>query len=389
MEALKDECAEITAVIVNRASTWKKLDEPILKRLGIKTITLSVRREEGLLQWGATSVIHKICQPLSLIFRNNEHIRSFASSKVHVLYWWNRKRIAGLGTFDLVAGYNAMHYAAWLIARSKNVPFVFDMEDFHPIEKIYHKDRANEIVRRTNTCVNILPEAEFVSFASPMIQQKTEVLLSQHGVRMKAAFTINNTFKAADFPEHPSPEGKLKLVWFSQTVSYGRGLEFVLPVVENHVDEMELTIIGNVDSKFKAEFLGEPKENICMLPAMPQHQLHTEIGKYDVGLALEIFPDPNDNRALCLTNKMFTYLLAGLYILATDTPAQNQFIAEHSEHGEIVKPASKKLEESFVSILKRLSDIRSDRKKRLEASRIFSWENERELLLNKLSGIDK
>ena len=41
---------------------------------------------------------------------------------------------------------------------------------------------------------------------------------------------------------------------------------------------------------------------------------------YDIGLSLET--DVSENRRLCLTNKIFTYLLAGVPVLLSDTPAQ-------------------------------------------------------------------
>ena len=42
---------------------------------------------------------------------------------------------------------------------------------------------------------------------------------------------------------------------------------------------------------------------------------------YDVGLALEQMTPRN--RQLCLTNKAFTYVLAGMAIAITDTPGQH------------------------------------------------------------------
>jgi len=42
--------------------------------------------------------------------------------------------------------------------------------------------------------------------------------------------------------------------------------------------------------------------------------------QYDIGLSLET--DVTESRRLCLTNKIFTYLLAGVPVLMSDTPAQ-------------------------------------------------------------------
>ena len=47
---------------------------------------------------------------------------------------------------------------------------------------------------------------------------------------------------------------------------------------------------------------------------------------YDVGLSLET--DASENRRLCLTNKVFTYLLAGIPAAMSDTPAQRGLAAD-------------------------------------------------------------
>jgi len=44
--------------------------------------------------------------------------------------------------------------------------------------------------------------------------------------------------------------------------------------------------------------------------------------EYDIGLATEV--SATLNRDICLTNKIFTYLLAGMPVLATDTSAQSE-----------------------------------------------------------------
>jgi glycosyltransferase involved in cell wall biosynthesis len=44
--------------------------------------------------------------------------------------------------------------------------------------------------------------------------------------------------------------------------------------------------------------------------------------QHDVGLSSELSTPPN--RSICLTNKIFTYLLAGIPILLSNTPAQRE-----------------------------------------------------------------
>lgn len=387
IEALLTQGCKIQLVMVNRHPKWKQLDIPILNKLKVEYTYLSIRREEGLWEWLTTSILHKFSIAASYIFRKNEHIRSFASSKLHVLYWWNKNKISKLFQADVVAGYNAMLYAAWLISSRMTIPFIFDMEDYHPVETIYHSDRQMEIRRRTENCVHLLPKAQFVSFASPMIQMQTVSLLQSRNCSMKSCFTINNTFKASDFNFEPSPERKVQFVWFSQTVSYGRGLELILPFFTQFKDEVELTIIGNMDERFRQDYLSKNLENIHILPAMRQSDLHRQISRYDVGFATEIFSGLEDNKALCLSNKIFTYLLSGLFIFATDTPAQKDFIDSHTAHGIIVTPDAQSLESGFKYIIDNISEIRVEKAKRFSDAKKFSWETEQELYLNKFKAV--
>jgi glycosyltransferase involved in cell wall biosynthesis len=55
-----------------------------------------------------------------------------------------------------------------------------------------------------------------------------------------------------------------------------------------------------------------------------------------VGLAVE--QTTPLNRALCLTNKIFTYLLAGLAVVVTDTPGQGPLGRELADAAILYKP---------------------------------------------------
>lgn len=58
------------------------------------------------------------------------------------------------------------------------------------------------------------------------------------------------------------------------------------------------------------------------------------IAEHHIGLAIE--NSPNLNRALCRTNKLYTYPLCGCWTLASCTPAQEEFYAEHPDLGEVM-----------------------------------------------------
>jgi hypothetical protein len=61
-------------------------------------------------------------------------------------------------------------------------------------------------------------------------------------------------------------------------------------------------------------------DRVNLLPMAPPEEMVRLAAAYDIGLSLET--DVSENRRLCLTNKIFTYLLAGVPVLLSDTPAQ-------------------------------------------------------------------
>jgi glycosyltransferase involved in cell wall biosynthesis len=66
-------------------------------------------------------------------------------------------------------------------------------------------------------------------------------------------------------------------------------------------------------------------------PVLPE-EIFNISRKHDIGLALEI---PHVlNRDICLTNKIFTYLIAGNAIIASETAAQKHFMEKYPQVGK-------------------------------------------------------
>ena len=66
---------------------------------------------------------------------------------------------------------------------------------------------------------------------------------------------------------------------------------------------------------------------------MPPGDIINFASQFDVGLALE--PGFSTNNKLALSNKLFSYLQSGLAIIASDTTAQQCFISEYPEVGQV------------------------------------------------------
>lgn len=372
---------DVDIVMINRHPKWRNLDYPILRALKAHFTYLSIRKDDGFFDWIISSIIAKATILLAR-FSHNIKLNAYASSKVNLIYDLFKNRYLIGRKYDFVWGFNSILFPSFHIAKKLNVPFAFDMEDYHPLENIYHANKEEEIKRRKRLLVDLLPKAAFVTYASPMIKAKSDELLSVNGVSTKCSEVINNTFNASDFKFAPCSDAKVQFVWFSQTISYERGLEQILPALNRFAAEIHLTIIGNLDPKFYDDILKPYDKIITIKPAMAQSELHIELGRYDIGLAIEqtdLLKD-NGNKELCLSNKIFSYLLAGLYIFATNTPAQSVFIESHLGSGTVSGQSTDEMLPVIKKIIDSIDSIRQEKSVRFENARKYGWEAEQNKL---------
>jgi glycosyltransferase involved in cell wall biosynthesis len=279
---------------------------------------------------------------------------------------------------DLVIAHNPpAFYAAATLGTKENIPYALDVEDFHPGE-------GND--KRQQSAVTVLmrrlyKRAAYISYASPLIQRSCERLLP---AERPPSFVVNNVFPSRDFRYSSREDGaKLKIVWFSQFVDYGRGLEKIFPALDRHSEKIELSLIGAKREPFYERELKD-RDYIRCIPSLSQRQLHEELGQYDVGLALED-GTADLNRNVCLTNKIWSYLQAGLYIVATDTEAQQLFLTEYARHGVCTSLSPDAFGDTLSRLLANKDDVFAGRQQRFDSVASAGWENE-SLILKKTWG---
>ena len=172
----------------------------------------------------------------------------------------------------------------------------------------------------------VLPGAKYISASSPLIADFTENLCLTDG---KKVIRVLNYFSGSEFKAPAvASSHKIKLIWFSQLISAGRGLEILLSEWSKIQENFELTLIGSSDLAFSRYI----PDGIKIIQPVSQIELHEQLAQYDIGLALDL-TNRDVNRDIALTNKILAYYQAGLYILATDTAAQKDFITHHPDSG--------------------------------------------------------
>lgn len=212
----------------------------------------------------------------------------------------------------------------------------FDAEDFHCGELEDTPANARELAARTIIERALLPRCQHLTAASPGIAQQ---YAQRYGVQME---TILNVFPLSEAPVNPDAgclaRGELpSLYWFSQTIGCQRGLEAVVRAMGRMRVRARLRLRGNPSNGYldslrtlARETGGEDlAQRIDVLPVATPSEMARLAAGHDVGLALEEVRPLN--RALCLTNKIFVYLLAGLPVCLSRTPAQESLAAELGE----------------------------------------------------------
>lgn len=229
--------------------------------------------------------------------------------------------------------------AAALAANQRGVPYGFDLEDFHDAETTEASIAPAAIKATRFLQLKLLPGCRHLTASSGLIAQKyTEI----YGVRPEV---VLNVFPRAQAPASPfiskpiTTDHPASLYWFSQTVGPGRGLEAVVAIMGHMRTPVELHLRGFVSPDYSNHLqslartvgLKHPVRFLCSGPSVEMARLSASA---NLGLSTE--EPPPLNRDLCLTNKIFVYLLAGIPQLLSRTAAQSELAIELGEAGLLV-----------------------------------------------------
>jgi glycosyltransferase involved in cell wall biosynthesis len=228
---------------------------------------------------------------------------------------------------DLIYGGTTGALAAIAEAAGRSgTPYAVDLEDFHSGETSGPgAPLVDALAARIERAV--LAGAAFVTTSSEAI---ASAYAERDGVR---STVIENTFALP--PRAPDvsridPE-RLRVYWFSQTIGPGRGLEDAILALGRAGVAAHLALRGRpqpgyLDALTVLAAAHAPRVDVVHLPPAPPDAMVDCARGYDVGLALEQMTPLN--RQLCLTNKAFTYILAGMAVAITDTPGQHALGAD-------------------------------------------------------------
>ncbi|MCU0527098.1 MAG: hypothetical protein MUF72_20005 [Elainella sp. Prado103] len=217
--------------------------------------------------------------------------------------------------------------AVAIAARKHNARFGFDAEDFHIGELADTPENQSEIHVRGQLERSLLIHCHHLTAAAPGI---ASAYAEHYGVHMQPILNVFPRSEALSLPykqQHQATK-EPSLYWFSQTIGTGRGIEAVIQALgqmdcQVHLYLRGIPAIGYLEQLTQLAKKVGVRDRLHFLPPAPPGAMIQLAAEHDVGLSLELRQPLN--RSLCLTNKIFTYLLAGLPIVMSRTPAQVEF----------------------------------------------------------------
>ncbi len=277
---------------------------------------------------------------------------------------------------------DALPAAAWA-ARRHCAKLGFDAEDDHIGELTETPENQLDIAIRRRIEAQFLPNCQHLTASSPGIAR---AYCERYRVNM---MPILNVFPLSQAPSGPPPDcnGRaLSVYWFSQTIGSGRGLEFFIKAMGRMRGSVTLSVRGSDFPGYSAKLktlaaeVGVTDALFFLPPAAPDEMARLA-AQHDVGLSFELNAPPN--RAICLTNKIFTYLLAGIPVLLSNTPAQREIAAELGEAARVVDLANPDSIAATLDVW--ATDAKALASARSEAWRLaqtrFNWDREKDRFL--------
>lgn len=369
---------DVTVLCVRNSVQNHIRDQKLLKDKKWKCIHLDVCKDnlEGYLRWLESG----IKKTLGIFF--SKFTKTLFARWTVSIYYRPLLNLALKTRADIYIGHVTALPVVVEASKKTGSKVGYDVEDFHSAE-----NENSNFVDKFQDCIvyleeKYLKECDYITSSSPLISKALE---EKYDV---ASTVILNVFeKKLVRSDQVSKMDYLSLYWFSQWIGPDRGIEDVVRAMALSSSNIKVYLQGNIKSEYKKQLLdlidnlNVSRERIIFLDPCEPDELVSIGSKYDVGLALE-HSSPL-NRDICLTNKLFTYLLSGLSIIATDTSAQKLISKDlgiamwNYSEGDIVSLANR-----FDLLSSNKDLLIESKKKSLELAKDrYNWDLEKEKFL--------
>jgi glycosyltransferase involved in cell wall biosynthesis len=289
-----------------------------------------------------------------------------------------------------VAHYPAALPAAALAAQHHHALYAFDAEDFHlgdlPDRSEYEPEQR--LIRAIEG--RHLPGCAYITAASPGI---ADAYVDAYGIARPAV--VLNVFPRAQAPSRNTPAGAAEpgpsIYWFSQTIGPDRGLECVVQAIGRSRIRPHLYLRGSPTSDFIGRLetiageAGVAGHLHILSPAAPS-KMERLAASCDVGFVGET--GWTASRRIALTNKLFSYLLAGLPVVMSDIPAHRGLASELGDAAWLYSTSdASSLAEVLDTLLRNPGRLAAARAAAFMLGQTrFNWDVERAKFLEQVDG---
>ena len=263
----------------------------------------------------------------------------------------------------------------------ENKKVAFDFEDWYSHDYMITSRPVKLLCRLEKFAIE---NAAYCTFPSNSMAK--EVKEFYHSKKKVHNIIYNGFSSKENAINNISDKSISSLIWFSQTIGPGRGLETLLTALSYVNSKVELHLLGFCDEDYKNKLIDWFPQNLghqlFFHSPVSHSDLISVLQQHSIGLAIE--EDYPESRNTTITNKILQYIQAGIRVLATATKGQKEVARYFPEAVELV-PFNDP-ERWAASIEKILSSPSENKKMQLQKfNEIFSWEAQEEKFLKLVS----
>ena len=369
----------VSVVAINNHNRQRQFDEELMSTRQWSLRTVNFRKEVGRekLRWLCLSVKQKTFKLLAKIT-----LRFGISERAAEKAFDGLVHLAKMEKADLYLVHHAEALGAgFRAAQLNNAKFGFDGEDFHTGMND-SGGMMNEMIFFLEN--KYLPHCAYLTAASNGIG---EAYSGKYKIRPPV--TILNVFPKERL-EAKKGNNPIKFYWYSQVIGPNRGLETLMEAAGKLEAEFEIHLRGSFHNEEYRNFLSRLAKRSGIEARLFIHEpigaekIVSDGNRFDIGLALESKTSTNAN--LAVSNKLFSYLMSGLALIATDTYGQKDIFNYFPEVGRICRmddpedlAAAMKF---YIGHPEKL--LEAKKAARAAAETRFNWETESKKLLDNI-----
>ncbi|HET7457547.1 MAG TPA: glycosyltransferase [Gemmatimonadaceae bacterium] len=387
-DALSEAGHDVRVVAYDSDAAAAQRDDALMASRSWRLTRVVVRRAgaRATARWALAGARHRVAGALFSRGARQPAIRDAAISK----HLWRMSSAARAEPCDVMVAHHAPALpAAARAARQLGASLAFDFEDLHVGDVSNDESGRRQALLIGDVDSALLPRCAVLIASSAPI---ADAISARY--RVPRPTVVLNTFPQGSLGVPcdadrvgPAPS----FYWFSQVVGPRRGLEEIVAAAARSQVPLQLHLRGAPYEDFADRLRAIASENgmigtLHLHPLAPPEQLVGLSASHDVGLALE---EPwNENRRLCVSNKLLTYLVAGNAVLASDTPGQRSVLDDAPGAAAVYAPGDL---DGLTSIVRRLATdpaalASARRAAACAAARRFSWEHDAPTLVAALEG---